>query len=47
MKPLLKNTKESCNKEEKQEEDKLLEHIKFLYIFNLNKFDRSIKKLTI
>ena len=30
MKRLLKNIKENCNREEKQEEDKLLEHIKFL-----------------
>ena len=29
MKPLLKNTKESCNKEEKREEDELLKLIKF------------------
>ena len=36
MKHLLKNTKESCNKEEKQEEDDLLQLIKFenlLYYF--------------
>ena len=30
MKPLLKNTKENCNREEKQEEDKLPELLKFL-----------------
>jgi len=29
MKPLLKNTKENCNREEKQEEDNLLEVINF------------------
>lgn len=28
MKPLLKNTKENCNREEKQEEDNLQELIK-------------------
>lgn len=30
MKPLLKNTKENCNREEKLEEDNLQELIKFL-----------------
>jgi len=29
MKPLLKNIKENCNREEKQEEDNLVELIKF------------------
>jgi len=28
MKPLLKNTKESCNREEKQEEDNLIQAYK-------------------
>ena len=32
MKPLLKNTKENYNREEKQEEDNLLEFLKFKYI---------------
>jgi len=43
MKPLLKNTKESCNREEKQEEDNLLKIIKFLQIFNINNYGKMYK----
>ena len=35
MKLLLKNTKGSCNREEKQEEDDLLKLINFLQTFNI------------
>jgi len=44
MKPLLKNTKGNCNREEKQEEDNLLKLIKFLKIFNIINFLGGIEK---
>ena len=42
MKPLLKNTKENYNREEKQEEDNLLQLIKFFQIFNIIKFKEDL-----
>ena len=47
MKPLLKNTKENYNREEKQEEDNLFELLKFLKIFYTINFYRGLKNLTI
>ena len=44
MKLLLKNTKESCNREEKQEEDDSLKLIKLLQIFNFIIFYEKVKK---
>ncbi len=45
MKPLLKNTKENYNREEKQEEDNILELIEFLLIFNIINFYRGLNKI--
>jgi len=42
MKPLLKNIKESCNREEKQEEDNLLKIINLYQFINMN-FDKCNK----
>ena len=44
MKPLLKNTKENYNREEKQEEDNKLDLIKFFQVYDINNFFKSFKK---
>ncbi len=47
MKPLLKNTKENCNREEKQEEDNKLDVIKFFQVYDIINFFLKFQKIKI